>query len=66
MRWPAPGAIWEECHSVDEDRFTETTSELREITCGSLSVVVDFCELLEEMGEKEAFVMIGKLKDLLS
>lgn len=41
-------------------------SELREVTCGALSVVVDFCELLERMGEKEAFVMIARLKDLLS
>lgn len=50
---------------TDHEGFTEL-QELREVTCGSLSVVVDFCELLHEMGEKEAFVMVGKLKDLLA
>lgn len=48
------------------EREYETLHELREVSCGALSVVVDFCELMNELGEKEAFVIVGKLKDLLA
>ncbi|HET6896886.1 MAG TPA: hypothetical protein VFK70_00995 [Vicinamibacteria bacterium] len=42
------------------------TSQLHEVTCGALSVVVDFMELLDRYDEEGAFEMITKLKDLLS
>lgn len=42
------------------------STELREITTGSLFVNVDFNELLSTRSEEEAFELIGKLKDLLT
>ena len=50
----------------DDDIQFETLTELREVSCGALSVVVDFCELMNEQGEEQAMELIGKLKDLLA
>jgi hypothetical protein len=36
-----------------------------EIRMPVLSVVVDYLDLVEAVGEEEAFVVLGKLKDLL-
>jgi len=47
------------------DEF-ETLTEVREVTCGSLSVVVDYNELLADKGEKETYRLIAELKDLLT
>ena len=48
------------------DAIRELT-EVREIGCGALSVVVDFTELLVHYDSDEAkcFDVIGKLKDML-
>jgi hypothetical protein len=40
--------------------------EIKEVTCGSLSVIVDFNELYHDESEERAFELIGKLKDLLA
>jgi len=48
-----------------DDDFVELQSSLGEVSCGALSVVVDFNELLSDKGEEEAFRLIGTLKDLL-
>lgn len=50
----------------DDESLEVLQSELREINCGSLSVVVDFVELIERFDEETAYTMIGKLKDLLT
>lgn len=44
----------------------QTFSELKEVSVGSLSVIVDFNELLDDKGEEHTFVLLGKLKDLLT
>lgn len=48
------------------DEPFELLSEIREVTCGALSVVVDFNDLLTDHGEERAYELIGKLKDLLT
>ena len=48
----------------EELEFAEL-HEMREVTCGSLSVVVDFNDLLADKGD-EAYEIVAKLKDLLS
>jgi hypothetical protein len=45
--------------------YTELTAELREVSCGALSVVVDFNDLLSDRGD-EAYEIVAKLKDLLA
>lgn len=49
----------------DDDLQFETLTELRDVTCGALSVVVDFNELLADKQE-EAYEIVAKLKDLLA
>lgn len=53
---------------TDEDELQpiESFTELREVTCGSLSVVVDFNELYRDAGPGTTFELIAKLKDLLA
>jgi hypothetical protein len=46
------------------DAIQELT-EVREIGCGALSVVVDFNDLLTDKGD-EAYEIVAKLKDLLA
>ena len=43
----------------------ETLPEIREFGMSSLSVVVDWMDLVESKGEEAAFEVVGKLKDLL-
>ena len=45
--------------------FAEIVSTVEALPMSSLSVVVDYCQLAERVGETEAFDVIGKLKDLL-
>ena len=40
-------------------------SEVREMSCGALSIFVDFNSLLDDKGD-EAYEIIAKLKDLLA
>jgi hypothetical protein len=51
----------------DEITLEEITmiEELQDVSIGSLSVNVDFNDLFASHGD-DAFVIIGKLKDLLS
>ena len=51
--------------SADATNELPQFTELHEVTCGTLSVVVDFCELLHDHGD-DAYAIIGKLKDLLT
>ena len=50
---------------MPSDEF-ETITEMKEISCPSLSVVVDWNELMSDKGEEEAYRIVGKLKDLLT
>lgn len=49
-----------------KDEADAMFAELSQTACGSLSVVVDFMELLNRYDEEGAFEMITKLKDLLA
>ena len=42
----------------------EQLSEIRDVTCGALSVVVDFNDLLADKGD-DAYEIVAKLRDLL-
>ena len=56
-------------HDDVPDMTAETVyelSEMAEMTSPSLSVMVDFNDLLSDYGQHEAFELIGKLKDLLA
>ena len=48
-----------------KDEF-ETLTEVREFSCPTLSVVVDWNELMSDYSEEEAYRIVGKLKDLLT
>ena len=50
---------------MNPQEFVEL-EQLREVSVGSLSVVVDFNDLLQDLGEEETFALIGKLKELLA
>jgi hypothetical protein len=54
----------EDLEDEDED-LTQMFEDLKELRPPTLSVHVDFLELMEKYGEEEAFIMLGKLKDLL-
>lgn len=45
--------------------FTELTGELEPAASSSLMVAVDYLQLVEQVGEAEAWTVLGKLKDLL-
>jgi hypothetical protein len=51
---------------MDPDEPVMLSTELKELSVGSLYVNVDFNELLSNRSEQEAFELIGKLKDLLA
>lgn len=50
---------------VQEPEFQELIAEASTISMPALTVSVDFNDLLMVHGEREAFRMIGQLKDLL-
>lgn len=50
----------------DDDDLTGILAEVPEIATSPLSVIVDFNDLYERLGEEATFDLIGKLKDLLA
>ena len=50
---------------MNPQEFVEL-EQLREVSVGSLSVVVDFNDLLGDLGEEETFALLSKLKELLA
>ena len=50
---------------MNPQEFVEL-EQLREVSVGSLSVVVDFNDLLQDLGEVATFALLDKLKELLA
>jgi hypothetical protein len=50
---------------LSEPEFHELIAEQSSISMPALTVSVDFIELLDRVGESEAYRMVGQLKDLL-
>ena len=49
----------------NSDEFEILREEITEMRMGSLNVHVDYLDLVESVGEEEAYIVLGKLKDLL-
>lgn len=49
----------------EPDKWETLREEISEVRMGSLNVHVDYLDLVESVGEEEAYIVLGKLKDLL-
>jgi hypothetical protein len=49
----------------EEGMLLEAMVESTTMTASSLMVSVDYLDLVEQVGQEEAWVVLGKLKDLL-
>ena len=60
--------IWSPIPSRDEVRHAEgelLSTTLEQIHSSSLMVNVDYLDLVDRVGDEEAWIVLGKLKDLL-